>query len=328
VTSCSISSSESAFSASGRLGVTTVIAPSRSLRTSSLTLLLEEALDRRLRLLGRHREREPVAGVVDRLVPREVAPEVEVLLRVARRLRKLPREVLDHVVDLGVELRGRHDAVHEAPLLALLRRDLLAHEHDLASPPVADHDRQPLRRAAGRHRSMLGAYVAYESVVDHDREVAGHLEFVAAADGDPVDARDGRLADLPQSVVRVLEGTEPLPVLGRLVEVVLGPRAEVGAHAERAPRACEHDDANLVVPRRVLAGPRARAEHLEIEGVQDLRAVEGDRRPWRRLVVKDLLEAELVGRDRLRVRGLSQLRRSGRGTGCPSPSRPCRWPWI
>src|SRR4029453_2450249 len=125
-----MSSSESAFSASGRLSVTTAIAPSRSLRTRSLTLLLEEALDRGLRLLGRHREREPVAGVVDRLVPGEVAPEVQVLFRVARRLRQLAREVLDHVVDLCIQLLGRDDPVHEAPLLRLRSRDLLAHEND------------------------------------------------------------------------------------------------------------------------------------------------------------------------------------------------------
>src|SRR4029453_7142780 len=251
-----MSSSESAFSASGRLSVTTAIDPSRSLRTRSLTLLLEEALDRRLRLLGRHREREPVAGVVDRLVPGEVAPEVEVLLRVACRLRELAREVLDHAVDLGVELGGRDDAVHEAPLLALLRRDLLAHQDDLASAAVADHDRQPLRRAARGHRPVLGPDVPDEGVVDHDREVAGHLELVSAADRDPVDPSDGRLADLAEPVVGVLEGAEPLPVLGWLAEIVLGPRAEIGADAERAPRAGEHDDSNLVVPRRVLAGPR------------------------------------------------------------------------
>src|SRR5215475_4141660 len=118
-TSSSISSSESAFRASGRLSVTTAIAPFRSVRTSSLTLLLDEAPDRGFRLLCGHREREPVAGVVDRLVPREVAPEVEVLLRVAGRLRELAGEVLDHAVDLGVELRGRDDAVHEPPLLGL-----------------------------------------------------------------------------------------------------------------------------------------------------------------------------------------------------------------
>ena len=71
------------------------------------SFLLQELLDRLLRLLGRHREREPVARVVDRLVPGEVAPEVEVLLRVARRLRELAREALDEAVDLGVELRAR-----------------------------------------------------------------------------------------------------------------------------------------------------------------------------------------------------------------------------
>src|SRR5262245_30452180 len=196
-TSSSMSSSESAFSASGRLSVTTAIAPSRSVRTSSLTLLLEEALDRRLRLLGRHRECEPVTRVVDRLVPREVAPAVEVLLRVARRLGELPSEVFDHAVDLGVELGRRHDAVHEPPLFGLRGRDLLAHEDDLSGAPVADHDRQPLRRASGRHRAVFGTDVPDESVVDHDREVAGHLQLVAPADRDPVDARDRRLADLP-----------------------------------------------------------------------------------------------------------------------------------
>src|SRR6188508_2593814 len=138
-TSCSMSSSESAFSASGRLSVTTAIAPSRSLRTRSLTLPLEEALDRSLRLLGRHREREPVAGVIDRLVPGEVAPEVQMLFRIARRLRELAREVLDHAIDLGVELCGRHDPVHEPPLLGLRGRDLVAHEDDLARAAVADH---------------------------------------------------------------------------------------------------------------------------------------------------------------------------------------------
>ena len=79
---------------------------------------------------------------------------------------------------------------------------------------------------------MLGPDVADERVVDHHGQVAGHLELVAAADRDPVDPSDGRLADLAQPVVGVLERAEPLPVLGRLVEVVLGPGAEIGADAE------------------------------------------------------------------------------------------------
>jgi hypothetical protein len=144
-------------------------------------------------------------------------------------------------------------------------------------------------------------------MIVHHGQVAGHLELVATADRNPVDARDRRLADLAQPVVGVLERAEPLPVLGRLVEVVLGPGAEVGADAERSPRAGKDDDANLVVPGGVLARARELAEHLKVEGVEDLRAVERDRRPRRSLLVDDLLEAKLVGRDRPRIRRLSQV---------------------
>src|SRR5690348_13189229 len=64
----------------------------------------QEVLDRALRLVAQHREREPVARVADGVVPGEVAPPVQLLLRVARRLRELHREALDVVVDCGVEL--------------------------------------------------------------------------------------------------------------------------------------------------------------------------------------------------------------------------------
>src|SRR5439155_10811822 len=96
-----------------------------------------------------------VAGVADRLVPRDVAPPVELLLRVAGRLRELARELVDPLVDEGVELATGHCAVDEAPLRGLRGRDLVAEEHDLARAPLPDHDRKPLGRAACRHRSVL-----------------------------------------------------------------------------------------------------------------------------------------------------------------------------
>jgi hypothetical protein len=74
-----------------------------------------------------------------------------------------------------------------------------------------------------------------ERVVDHHRQVARHLQLVAAADAIPLTARR-RLADLAQPVVHVLEGAEPLPVLARVVEQVGAPRLQVGADAERAAR--------------------------------------------------------------------------------------------
>src|SRR4029453_8018351 len=89
-------------------------------------------------------------------------------------------------------------------------------------------DGEPLLRAPRRDRPMFGTDVADVGIVDHDREVAGHLELVAAADRDAVDPRERRLADLPEPVVRVLEGAEPFPVLSRPADVVLGPSGQVG----------------------------------------------------------------------------------------------------
>ena len=68
---------------------------------------VEEAADRALRFVAEHREREPVARVADGLVPRDVTPPVQLLLRVPRRLGQLARELLDPLVDDGVELGAR-----------------------------------------------------------------------------------------------------------------------------------------------------------------------------------------------------------------------------
>ncbi len=128
---------------------------------------------------------------------------------------QLGRELLDPLVDDAVELGLRNHAIHETPLACLSGRDLLTEEHDLARAAISDHELEPLRRAACRNRAVLESDVANEGGVDHHREVAGHLQLVASSDRDAVDTRDRRLADLSQSVVRVLEGPEPLPVLAR-----------------------------------------------------------------------------------------------------------------
>src|SRR5215208_4861333 len=100
-----------ALNTSGRLSVIVSTAPSRASSTSAISASLrpfEERLDRALRLVAEHRQREPVACVADRLVPRDVAPPVELLLRVPGRLRQLSHELLDDLVHLRVELRRRH----------------------------------------------------------------------------------------------------------------------------------------------------------------------------------------------------------------------------
>src|ERR671919_3132811 len=105
--------------------------------------------------------------------------------------------------------------------------------------------------------------------------------------------------------MRVLERAEPLPVFTGIAEVLLRPRLEVRADAERAPGAGEHDDAEVVVPGGVLARARELPQHLKVERVQNLGTVERDRRPRRLLLVQDLLEAELARVARSRPRRLA-----------------------
>ena len=88
----------------------------------------------------------------------EVAPEVELLLRVARRLRQLaPRACSTQSSTAASSSRRGNGAIDEPPLLGLRRRNLLAQHDDLARAPVADEHRQPLRRAARRAPSRARA---------------------------------------------------------------------------------------------------------------------------------------------------------------------------
>src|SRR5205085_5726914 len=91
-------------------------------------------------------------------------------------------------------------------------------------------------------------------------------------------ARKRRLADLPQPVVHVLEGPEPLPVLAGIADELLAPGLEVCTDAEGAARSRDDDDADGVVPARVLARARKLAQHPEVERVQDFGPVEANRR--------------------------------------------------
>jgi hypothetical protein len=134
--------------------------------------------------------------MADGLVPGDVAPPVQLLLRVAHGLRKLRRELRHQLVDLRIELRRRHRPVDETPLGRLGGTDLVAEEQNLARAAITDHDRQPLGRAARRNRAVLDSDMADERVVGHHGEVTGHLQLVAASDRDSLHPRERWLTDL------------------------------------------------------------------------------------------------------------------------------------
>src|SRR4029078_10921190 len=99
-------------------------------------------------------------------------PKIELLLRVAHRLRELGCEALDQAVDLSVELLPRDGRIDEAPFRCCARRDLLAEEEDLAGATLAHHDGEPLSRSAGGDRTVPGPDRSGEGGGNDTREVA------------------------------------------------------------------------------------------------------------------------------------------------------------
>src|SRR5207244_7599508 len=109
------------------------------------------------------------------------------------------------------------------------------------------------------------------------------------------------------------------PLYPRAAQQVRVPRLQAGYDPEPPPGSRDDDDLDLVIPGRVLAGPRDLAQHPEVEGVQHLGPVERDRRPRRRLLVDDPLEPELFGRDWPRRVGLGHGREPNGGASSIPP---------
>ena len=115
-------------------------------------------------------------------------------------------------------------------------------------------------------------------IVHDHRQVAAHLQLVAPADAGSVDACDGRLADVAQPVMHLDEGAHPAPVLAA-GGAHLGLLVEIGTGAEGAVAGTGDDHhGHGVVPARVLERATELAQCAEIEGVEHLRPIDGDRR--------------------------------------------------
>ena len=270
---------------------------------------LQERAHRGLRLLAEHRHREPVARVRRRLVPRELAPDVELRLRVARRLRQLARERLDPAVDDGVELGGAARRRSRAPTRPRARAGISSQSRMISrarrSPTISvSHCVAPPAGTEPCSRPTCRMY-ASSTITERSHAICSSLPpptqipLMRAIVGLPISSSASCMP---------LERAEPLPVLLRVAEQTLAPRAKVGADAERAALARDDEHADLVVPRDVLARARELAQHPEVERVQYLRPVQRDRRARRRLLVDDRLEAELVRAQRARRRRLAHAR--------------------
>ena len=119
------------------------------------------------------------------------------------------------------------------------------------------------------HQAELGRRDAERGVGGGDAQVAGHRQLGAGAEGGAVDGGDGRERRRAQAVEQPVE---------RLDEGVVLDRGEVGAGAEVAGGAGQHERPG---GRRGRGASRAASEPVEglvVEGVAPLGAVDGDQR--------------------------------------------------
>ena len=144
---------------------------------------------------------------------------------------------------LGAQLGLRHDLVHEAPALHRRGVVLAAQVPDLARALLAEDARQVGAAEAGVERADARAGLAEARVVGGDRQVAQHVQHVAAADRDAVHGGDHGLGNVADHAVQRLDLEQARlgrPVVAGLVALLL-----VAARAERlVARAGQHDHAD------------------------------------------------------------------------------------
>src|SRR5437773_9520140 len=99
--------------------------------------------------------------------------------------------------------------------MRLLRGDHFAGEHELHGDPFAHEPRQTLRAAVAGNNPQLHFGLAELGGFAGQAEGAGHSDLASAAEGEPVDTGDHRLAQVLNQVkhalpaVRVLFARDP-----------------------------------------------------------------------------------------------------------------------
>ena len=194
---------------------------------------------------------------------------------------------------LLLQLLERHDGVHESHLHGLVRRVLPAEEPDLPRLLRTHLGGQRGGAEAAVEAAHPGPGLSEAGVVGRDREVAEHVEHVAAADRVARHHGHDRLGQAPHLEVQVGHVEAPDAASARLV---VGQVAGVSAHAlvaagaegQRA-LAGQHDHADSGVLPRLLERPRELHHGLRAEGVAHLGTVDRDLRDAVRGLVADVL---------------------------------------
>ena len=153
-------------------------------------------------------------------------------------------------------------------------RERLAAEDQARGAMTAEGSHQGPRRTGIRDEPNPDEGLDEAGIVGGMDQVAGERQRDTGAGGHAVHGGDDRLGQIPDG------GDERVVLIGQdAAEVPLAaPAAQVGTAAEAAPLAGDDHRSDRFVPRGRLERSEQLAAHLRVQGIERLRAVEGDGR--------------------------------------------------
>src|SRR5437667_11993154 len=166
--------------------------------------LLDERVATFHRLLGPVVERERRVREL-RHAGSRLGIDVERLLGQRQRGRALVEELGTPLLHFGAEVLQRHDLVDEAHRERVLSRVLPAEIPDLARLLLADDASEEAGAVPGIDAADAWPRLAEDRGVGGDREIAEHVQHVAAADRESVDHRDHGLGNVADRAVQGLD---------------------------------------------------------------------------------------------------------------------------
>ena len=179
--------------------------------------------------------------------------------------------------ELAVDFECRHHLADDAEAIGLVRGKRLAQQAGDHRLLAADHIGEEVGRAADRRRAVLGAGLTEAGKILRDGEVAGHADFLAAADAHAVDAADHRLVAADDGGDHVVEQPHVAAVFLRIAGIIFGVFLGVAAGAEGlVAGAGEHHRDHVARRARRAEGEDRRLHHVGRVGVELARIVEGD----------------------------------------------------
>jgi hypothetical protein len=183
-------------------------------------------------------------------------------------------------VGAGEEIGGGKDFINEAKAEGFCRVDYLSGKHHAEGATWTDKASEALGAAVAGDQAKLDFGETQASLIAGDPEGTSEGKFAAAAESDTVNSGDNGFAGVLEQ--RFDEREDMLAPLrdGEAGEGVgFGECANVGARCEGTiTGAGKHDDAENGVYGKRGEGMLELVEHLGVEGVKDLRPVEGDGR--------------------------------------------------